>query len=120
MKKSYPRSNKSASIVSWNKHLRPEGKRLVNKSTRSLGRQEAAKLLDVIDEAGKGGIPRHRASIDKREPKKTPGRCPLCGKRLGRTASGSRYLRHCGECGATLNKDFVCSPAQPNVYGLAG
>ena len=36
MKKSYPASKKATSSVAYHKHLKPEGKRRVNKSTRRL------------------------------------------------------------------------------------
>ena len=53
-------------------------------------------------------IPRHHSRVDKRAPRKTAGVCPLCGKRIGRTNKGTRYLRNCKNCGATLNKEVEC------------
>ena len=44
MKKTYPVSHKARSCASWWKHLRPENKRRVNKSTRKLGKLEISKL----------------------------------------------------------------------------
>ncbi len=38
MKGKYPVSHKAGSGVKFNKHLRPFGKRMVNKSTRKLGK----------------------------------------------------------------------------------
>lgn len=36
MKKTYPTSKKARSITGWHKHLRKQGKRWANKSTRKL------------------------------------------------------------------------------------
>jgi len=36
MKKQYPVSEKSRSATGWHKHLRKKGKRLANKSTRKI------------------------------------------------------------------------------------
>jgi len=41
MKKQYPVSGKSRSETGWHKHLRKDGKRLANKSTRRILKQEA-------------------------------------------------------------------------------
>ena len=40
MKKSYPASKKATSSVAYHKHLKPEGKRRVNKSTRRTFKNE--------------------------------------------------------------------------------
>jgi len=60
-------------------------------------------LVEARDEA-----PRHRSQSDPRAARKTPGRCPLCGARVGRIRPGTRHARHCGACGATLNRAITC------------
>ena len=58
--------------------------------------------------AGGDEFPRHRSQSDPRAARKAPGRCPLCGIKVGRIRSGTRHARHCGACGGTLNKDVTC------------
>jgi hypothetical protein len=43
MKKTYPVSEKAKS---WAKHLKPEGKRLANKSTRKINKKDIKKTID--------------------------------------------------------------------------
>jgi len=57
-------------------------------------------------------VPRHRSQSDARAARKTPGRCPLCGAKVGRIKPGTRHARHCGACGGTLNKDITCPHCQ--------
>jgi hypothetical protein len=47
MKKTYPVSNNARHVCSWRKHLRPEEKRRVNKSTRKIGRAECDTFRSV-------------------------------------------------------------------------
>ena len=45
MKKTYPASRNARSRGSYSKHLRPDGKRRVNKSTRRLTRDSLSSLI---------------------------------------------------------------------------
>jgi uncharacterized Zn-finger protein len=40
--------------------------------------------------------------------RKSSASCPLCGNRLRRNNRATRHLRHCDNCGGTLNKDIEC------------
>jgi hypothetical protein len=46
MKKTYEMSHKARAVACWRKHLRPEEKRRVNKSTRKLGKRIEILLND--------------------------------------------------------------------------
>jgi hypothetical protein len=56
----------------------------------------------------------HNPAMDKapklpaRSLRKSPASCPLCGKRLRRNSRATRHLRHCDNCGGTLNKNIEC------------
>lgn len=40
--------------------------------------------------------------------------CPVCGNRIGMTASGGRRKHSCSQCGATLNKQLICGSCNTN------
>lgn len=45
----------------------------------------------------------------RREERRDPARCPLCGAGLGRIANRTRFQHRCAECNATLQAELWCT-----------